>query len=317
MMISRSISCFSLAAALAFGGYLAQPAVAQAQQQPTAEETVDYSEMRYREKRPAADKGVIAAQMALARDHLEGKNGARKSVRSAARWLTKAAEQGEAEAQFMLANLLMKGSRELKAKPSSALTLYASAADKGNVEAAYKAAHGYHYGTGVEPDLEKAVVYYTKAADAGNIAAKNNLGLMYLQGKGTTRDLSIAFRLFEDTAKVGNAWGQNNLGGMYEMGWGTAKDLDQALAYYKKSADAGNKHGKQNHDRLKTIMAAANAKKEEAAENSGRDTEAATSADETSLQHKRQPRQPKAEPEGATNEVGASSTESEASATTN
>jgi hypothetical protein len=39
MMISRSISCFSLAAALAFAGYLAQPAVAQAQQQPTAEET--------------------------------------------------------------------------------------------------------------------------------------------------------------------------------------------------------------------------------------------------------------------------------------
>jgi TPR repeat protein len=73
--------------------------------------------MRYGEKRPAADKGVVAAQMALARDHLEGKNGARKSVRSAARWLTKAAEQGEAEAQFMLAELLMNGSRELKAKP--------------------------------------------------------------------------------------------------------------------------------------------------------------------------------------------------------
>jgi TPR repeat protein len=250
--------------------YLAQPAVAQEQQKPSNEDAIDYgSEMRYGEKRPAADKGVVAAQMALARDHLEGKNGARKSVRSAARWLTKAAEQGEAEAELILANLLMKGSRELKAKPESALTLYASAADKGNVEAAYKAAHGYHYGTGVKPDLEKAVIYYTKAADAGNIEAKNNLGLMYLQGKGTTRDLSIAFRLFEDSAKVGNAWGQNNLGGMYEMGWGTAKDLDQALAYYEKSALAGNKHGKQNHERLKAVMAAAKANQTEAAENTG------------------------------------------------
>jgi len=257
------ISLASLAAAGLLLGAAAFAPAAQAQtggneQAPVQQQQApDLATMSFKEKNELAKQGDVAAQISLAKDYLEGANGTRKSITRAARWLTAAAEKGDADAQFLLGGLLLEGSKDLKANPANALTLFASAADKGNIEAAYKAAHGYHYGTGVKPDLAKAVTYYTKAADGGHIAAKNNLGLMYLQGMGTERDLSVAFRLFEETANAGNAWGQNNLGGMYEMGWGTAKDAGKAIELYEKSAAQGNAHGQQNHARLKAVLASA------------------------------------------------------------
>ncbi len=174
-----------------------------------------------------AGEGDIDIQISLAKDYLAGDNGAPIRPVDAARWLTKAPEKGNAEAQFLLAELLRKarGTERQSEKRSDAVC---QRCRQRAYRSRLRAAHGYHYGTGVKKPELKAVTYYEKAADAWPVAAKNNLGLMYLQGKGTDRDL----RRFPDVrgyVKAGNSWGQNNLGGMYEMGWGTEKDQAKAL----------------------------------------------------------------------------------------
>ena len=97
----------------------------------------------------------------------------------------------------------------------------------------------YQMGSGVKPDLEKAVSWFTKAAEKGHPGAQFSLAMLYLDGSLGNPDAENGAKWLEKAAAGGNAQAQYNLGLLYTGIYGTAPDWPKAAEWFKKSADQG------------------------------------------------------------------------------
>lgn len=122
---------------------------------------------------------------------------------------------------------------------SEALKWYSKASELGNSEATCRMGGFYKHGSGVEPDMGKAIRLYKKAIVVdGNSDALLDLGLCYLKGESVPRNDIHGFSLMERSAKQGNMMAQYNLGVLYRKGRGVLADMNTAL-YWKLSAAQG------------------------------------------------------------------------------
>ena len=78
-------------------------------------------------------------------------------------------------------------------------------ATQGDATAQYNLGYCYHYGIGVEQDLEKAVYWCTLAAEQGFASAQYNLGDFYSNGRGVKQDLEKAVEWYTKSAEQGFA----------------------------------------------------------------------------------------------------------------
>ena len=74
------------------------------------------------------------------------------------------------------------------------------AADKGQVESMFTYAQMFHFGNGVQVDLEEACRYYKMASDKGHINAMNSYGMMLKKGVGVEKIIDEAIRYFKKAA---------------------------------------------------------------------------------------------------------------------
>ena len=112
-------------------------------------------------------------------------------------------------------------------------------AEQGHALAQCNLALMYHFGEGLEKDLEQAVFWYKKSAMQDYLPAKYGLANLHYYEKETEESLEQAALLYKELAEKGFAPAQYNLGNMYQLGKGKEEDLEQAVFWYKKAALQG------------------------------------------------------------------------------
>ena len=133
----------------------------------------------------------------VGRMYLSGQ-GAEADIQEAVAWFNKAAEQDNADALYQLGYIYSNEEYSVVDKAASnrcflsAYEIYLNTLEvnPNNSEAAYKLGTMYHYGLGVEQDINKAIEYYKKSAELGNKRAQQKLDDMENQNQLTA--LSIA-----------------------------------------------------------------------------------------------------------------------------
>ena len=133
----------------------------------------------------------------IGRMYLTGQ-GAETDIQEAVAWFNKAAEQDNADALYQLGYIYSNEEYSVVDKAASnrcflsAYEIYLNTLEvnPNNSEAAYKLGTMYHYGLGVEQDINKAIEFYKKSAELGNKRAQQKLDDMENQNQLTA--LSIA-----------------------------------------------------------------------------------------------------------------------------
>ncbi len=249
----------------------------------------------------AADAGSNIGQNSLGGCYETGK-GVKKSVPKAIKLYKLAATAGFAEAQYNLGWLCgKKGGAE-----EEATAWYERAAKQGHTGAQNSLGSRYQFGTGVEPDINKAITWYKRAADQGDAEAQNNLGKCHEKGWGVgqnreeaarlyklsssqgyelahynlgryyeevKQDIKEAVRLYRLAAKKTYPSAQNKLGECYKLGKGVKQDQAEAVRLFTLAANRGNKSA-QNNLRLcaeEAAAAQASAEPEKKTENISKD----------------------------------------------
>lgn len=125
-------------------------------------------------------------------------------------------------------------------KQDNELANLRKAAQAGDANAMNRLGCRYHFGNGVEKNLDEAIKCYRLAAQAGDAAGMCNLGFMYEQGLTVDKDQAEALKWYRRAADAGDAVGMNQVGLAYHLGLNTEKDFAQAMTWYLKAAQAGN-----------------------------------------------------------------------------
>ncbi len=86
----------------------------------------------------------------------------------------------------------------------------------------------YQMGSGVKPDLEKAVSWFTKAAEKNHPGAQFSLAMLYLDGSLGNPDAEMGAKWLEKAATGGNPQAQYNLGLLYTGVYGTAARMAES-----------------------------------------------------------------------------------------
>lgn len=171
--------------------------------------------------RPMAELGVPSAEYWYGYHLLLGKNGCKKDVDAARRWILLSSAHGYSRADITLDVWFHIDTKEATT-PSAMLTC-------GNK---------YDKLDGTQ-NKDVAFYWYYRSYHEGNKSAANNLGVCYHDGKGTRSDYQKANELYQ----VGIT--QNNSASYYNYGWnlyygqGVAKDINKARTYMQKSAQLG------------------------------------------------------------------------------
>jgi TPR repeat protein len=100
----------------------------------------------------------------------------------------------------------------------------------------------YHYGIGVEKNIDKSVAYYEKAVKQDEPRACNNLALFYFYGaEGVKQDVTRGLELYHKSAEMGRPIAMYNLGKIYCLGEnGIEIDKKKGLKYYEMAAKGEN-----------------------------------------------------------------------------
>ena len=112
-------------------------------------------------------------------------------------------------------------------------------AAKGDAEAMYQVGVAYHFGRGVEKNMNEAIDWYKKGAHKGNVKAMATYGALISRGFALGSDKD-AFKWIEKAAKKDYDFAQYNLGYCYKSGLGVERDYEKAYEYFQKAADQGN-----------------------------------------------------------------------------
>lgn len=186
----------------------------------------------------AADQGVLAAELELARRYEEG-DGLLQNFARAAEWYARAAEAGSAEAANRLGRLHHAGLGVPQDLPR-AIALLERAAESGRADFVHDLALVLETSaSGNATTLERAAALYRQAAEAGHVEAAVSLGVLLQDGRGVDKDAAAAADLYRGAAEQGHARAQNNLGLLYVRGDGLAQDYGEAARLFKAAAAQG------------------------------------------------------------------------------
>jgi len=108
---------------------------------------------------------------------------------------------------------------------SKALEIWQSRAKQGDSSSQFNLALLYHFGLGVEKNINIATFWYEKAAANGDSKAQNNLGHLLYEGKEIQKNIKKAVYLFRLSARQGSSSAQLNLARAYSKGIGIKPDL--------------------------------------------------------------------------------------------
>ena len=132
-----------------------------------------------------------------------------------------------------------------------AFSLFSRAAELGNTEGIFYMGVSYHYGHGVEKNIERAIELFEKAArkplikpkprNVGVQGAQFMLGICYSAGVGKPIDYVESAKWFSKSSENGKVTAATNLGTQYWLGQGVEKNRERAIQYWKLGAGRGNK----------------------------------------------------------------------------
>ena len=108
---------------------------------------------------------------------------------------------------------------------TKALEIWQSRAKQGDSSAQFNLALLYHFGLGVEKNINIAIFWYERSAANGASKAQNNLGHLLYEGKETKKNIPKAVHLFRLSSRQGSASAQLNLARAYSKGIGIKPDL--------------------------------------------------------------------------------------------
>lgn len=106
-----------------------------------------------------------------------------------------------------------------------------------NENVLFQLADAYHYGYGVQEDLEQAITYYEASANMGNVESQINLMGIFAE----LERYKEAIFWTECLAKQGNAKGLMMLAFCYLEGMGVKQDIQRAKQYLEALASRGEK----------------------------------------------------------------------------
>ena len=115
-----------------------------------------------------------------------------------------------------------------------AFEYFRKGADLGDAEAHFKLSVMYHYGEGVEVDIEKEIYHLEIAAIAGHPVARQNLGVYEFN----RRNFDRAVRHYIIAATQGEDDSMKCLLNFFKFGLVQKEDLDVALRAHKAAVDA-------------------------------------------------------------------------------
>ena len=129
---------------------------------------------------------------------------------------------------------------------SSALQIWQSRAQQGDASAQFNLALLYHFGLGVDKNINIAVYWYERSAANGDSKAQNNLGHLFYEGYEVKKDIPRAVHLFKLAARQGISSAQLNLGRAYTKGIGIKPDLLNGFIWISmaEKSDLGNETNK-------------------------------------------------------------------------
>jgi hypothetical protein len=118
-----------------------------------------------------------------------------------------------------------------------ALQLYRHSAEQGNGEGMNALGYKYQFGTGIKPDIRKAVEWYCLAIGRGNPRALNNLAWLQHDGNGVPRDIAEARSLWRQSAERGDVNAFYSLGASLMSD--APADVDEGMRWLARAAEQG------------------------------------------------------------------------------
>ncbi|CAJ0845018.1 8587_t:CDS:2, partial [Entrophospora sp. SA101] len=106
----------------------------------------------------------------------------------------------------------------------------------------YLIGYCYHYGIGIQQDLNQVLQWYLKSAENGNTENGNGgaqfmVGFCYHYVIGVEKNYDKAFEWYLKSAEKENGNGQYSVGNCYHYGIGTKKNYNKAFQWYLMSAE--------------------------------------------------------------------------------
>jgi hypothetical protein len=172
-----------------------------------------------------AERGIVAAQLALARQYANG-DGRSRDDRLASQWFRRAAEAGDPDAQVYYGQRLMVG-KGVPQDDDAGIAWLRKAAAQGSGSAAFGLGLFAHAGRGMPASESTAFRWYLQGAQAGSRAAMVATADAYAQGNGTPRDDAQATRWYL-AASTYNMYSVYRLGLAYRDGLGVPVDYERA-----------------------------------------------------------------------------------------
>ncbi len=175
--------------------------------------------------------------------------GAKPNTAEGLKWLEKAALKGLPQAQSELADYYMTGGGVKKKvdMPKALEWLSRLASDRTSAygkEAAFRLCSIYLFGTGTEPDHQRAFTWCRiSGLEQQNYEGLTNLALLHINGWGTPKNAPLALDYYETAAKRGVISAQLSLGRAYSMGSDVPADYGRAFHWMKKAADQDSPQG--------------------------------------------------------------------------
>ncbi len=164
--------------------------------------------------RKSTELGYPDAFSALGFFYSNGRGGLKKDDGKAFEFFQKGADLGSQAAQVNLARFHLEG-RGTPADREKGLFWMEKAASKGSGDAHAALAEIYFLGlycVNSRPDYGKALPHVEASSEAGNAAAMNMLGVLLREGYAVPKDSARAEELFRKAARKGNLKAQSNLG---------------------------------------------------------------------------------------------------------
>ena len=197
----------------------------------------EFSEKRKAELlRAAAERGVVAAQIALAKRIFWSPDG---DAEEAVHWMQTAAASGAPEATYLLGLAYYRGRGVGEADPVRSRALHLEAAKRGDPDAQFEMSILLDKGIGGAVDVDGAREWERKAAEAGQPRACLNMAVWAATGKFGAQDMDVAVRWYERAASNGSAVAASRLARMFAGGIGVAQDETLGQKWYERATGLG------------------------------------------------------------------------------
>jgi TPR repeat protein len=182
-----------------------------------------------------AEAGNTEANFMLAKDYLNGTNGAIKNEELAVAWFKKAAEADHVFAMRYLWAIFAE-----RNEMASSMIWLRKAAEGGHDGAMLDLAKRYEDGDGLPKSDSEALRWYRRAAEQGNADGMTVVGNFYFNGRGVHESSEEGVAWWRKAADAGHKSAMLALGYCYAKGVGVATSEEQAINWWRKAAEGKN-----------------------------------------------------------------------------